>query len=96
MSVLYIDLNGIRGANYDVPAMGLQVNTVKRRSRRLKGQIPGSIPEKYQIRQRLKAIDRELEKIELQIDELYEVTGHCIEQYAKAEQRNSANAKAFC
>lgn len=96
MPALYIDLNGIRDANYTVPSMGLQLDAVKRQSRRLKGQIPDCIQEKYQIGERLKNIERELEKLELQIDELYEVTSYCVEHYIRAEQRNSTNAKAFC
>ncbi len=95
MSKIEVDLREIRSLNQNLRSIEEQVDGAKRGVSRLSRQIPGQISERHQIRDRLHAVCSQIERLEAQLDELYDVTRSCVEQYAETENENSRNANAF-
>lgn len=95
MSKIYVNYGRIREGNYALPYMESKENSVKKRVNRLKNNIPACICDKYQIRQRLEQICKDISEIERQTSQLYEITNSCMEQYEAAENENSRNIKEF-
>ena len=79
MSKLYVNPYEVRRANYCLRPLEAQVSHVRADLRKIKGKIPLEISQKRQRK----------------IEELYEITGSCMEQYEYAELKNTENAKMF-
>lgn len=94
-SGIYVNLREVREANYDLPYVETRAEDVMRRTLRMKREIPDCISNQYRIRQRLEMVCKEIGKLEIRIDRLYEATNACMEQYADTEYENSKNAQAF-
>lgn len=94
-SGIYVNLREVRDANYDLPYVEAGADYVKMQALRMKRNIPDCISNKYQIRQRMDMVCREIGKLEMRIGRLYEATNSCMEQYADTEHENNKNAQAF-
>ena len=95
MSKLYVNPYEVRRANYRLRPLEAQVSHVRADLRKIKGKIPLEISQKRQIRQRIGQVCSDISRLERKIEELYEITGSCMEQYEYAELKNTENAKMF-
>ncbi len=95
MSEIYININKIRSANYNIPAVVGKVAHANRSVWKMKRQIADEIMDQRRIRQRLDKICGEIESLERHINELYVITKSCMMQYEAAENENSHNAGLF-
>lgn len=95
MSMIYVNVDGIRDVNYDLLYIEAKAKAVKTRMQGLKRGLPAGIKGRYQIGPRLEYVCKETGRLESELRELYEVTSACAEQYAEAEYHNQKNAKAF-
>lgn len=95
MSKIYVNFSEIRSSNCELPYLELRAGIIKKRMCRLKEEVPDYICEKYQIGQRLELLCKDIGELVERLDELYEVTKYCVEQYEEAEYENERNAGAF-
>lgn len=95
MAAIDIDIKKVRNANYNVPPMMSNLSAQKRYINMLKWRIPSEIQDRKEIRERLSAAGRELERIEQQLNDIYKVTGSAVVQYMDMETKLTANASRF-
>lgn len=95
MSSIYVHLSRVKKANCGLPDVESGTQLVRKRIQRVKREIPDCISAKYQIGHRLNDICKEIDRLEAKMNNLYEITNICMEQYTYAESENSRNADAF-
>lgn len=95
MAAINIDIKKVRNANYNVPPMMSNLSAQKKYINMLKWRIPSEIQDRREIRERLSAAGRELERIEQQLNDIYKVTGSAVVQYMDMETKLTANASRF-
>lgn len=95
MACIYVDLNEVRNADYDLLLAENKAAYVKRRLKRIKSEIPECVASRYEIGQRLEGVCKEIGNIEKRIAKLYEAVDICMEQYEYAEYENEKNAGQF-
>lgn len=95
MSRIYVNIRGIRNANYNVPSILSGVSHAGKSLKNLSRKIAAEIRAGRRIQQRLDHAYAEIRALEKQIDELYKITNSCVAQYESAERENSRNAEMF-
>lgn len=95
MSAIQIDIKKVRNANYNLPPMVSNLSAQKKYISMLKWRIPSEIQDRRNIRERLNAVLRELERAEQQLNDIYKVTGSAVTQYMNMETNLTVNASRF-
>lgn len=95
MSAIQIDIKKVRNANYNLPPMVSNLSAQKKYVSMLKWRIPSEIQDRRNIRERLNAVLRELERAEQQLNDIYKVTGSAVTQYMNMETNLTVNASRF-
>ncbi|MCM1191142.1 MAG: hypothetical protein NC123_03070 [Butyrivibrio sp.] len=95
MAKVNIDIKKVRNANYNLPPMISSLSAQKKYVGMLRWRIPSEIQDRRNIRERLNAVLREMEKAEQQLNDIYKVTGSAVTQYMNVETDLSANAARF-
>lgn len=95
MSDINVDMRKVRSLNQNLYSMERQIEYAQRGISRIAAEIPDEILARQQIRERLKEVSRETERLIVQLEELRDVTNSCMDQYAEAENKNSRNAAVF-
>lgn len=95
MSKINICLSEVRNANYRIPSLVSKLDNVKSAIGLMRYRIPKDVIEKYDIKQRMNNVYQELNSLEQKLDEIYDVTNSCVDQYLYTEQVNNKNAKLF-
>lgn len=95
MASIDIDIKKVRNANYDLPPIISNLSAQKKYISMLKWRIPSEIQDRRDIRGRLDAALRELDRAGQQLDSIYRVTGSAVVQYMDMETRLTANASKF-
>ncbi len=95
MAAIKIDVKKVRNANYNLPPMISNLSAQKRDINMLKWRIASEIQDRREIRERLNAILREMDRAEKQLNDVYKMTGAAVTQYMKMETSLTANAARF-
>ena len=95
MPRLYVNLYEVRKANYGLRPLEFKIKHVKADIKTIKYRIPTEISQKRRIRERINQVCSDISRLEKKIDELYQITSSCMEQYEYAELKNTENAKGF-
>lgn len=95
MASIDIDIKKVRNANYDLPPIISNLSAQKKYISMLKWRIPSEIQDRRDIRGRLDAALRELDRAGQQLDSIYRVTGSAVVQYMDMETRLTDNASKF-
>lgn len=95
MAAINFDIKKVRNANYNLPPMISNLSAQKKYVSMLKWRIPSEIQDRRNIRERLNAVLREMDKAEQQLNEIYKVTGSAVTQYMNMETNLTANASRF-
>lgn len=95
MAAIHIDIKKVRNANYNLPPMISNLSAQKKHVSMLKWRIPSEIQDRRNIRERLNAISREIDKAEQHLNDIYKVTGSTVTQYMNMETSLTANASRF-
>lgn len=95
MASIDIDIKKVRNANYDLPPIISGLSAQKKYISMLKWRIPSEIQDRRDIRARLDAALRELDRAGQQLESIYRVTGSAVVQYMDMETRLTTNASKF-
>lgn len=95
MAEINIDIKRVRNANYDLPPIISNLSAQKKSISMLKWRIPSEIQDRRNIRERLDAVLREMDRAEQQLNDIYKVTGSAVTQYMNMETNLTANASRF-
>lgn len=95
MAEINIDMKKVRNANYNLPSVISSLSVQKRDINMMKWRIPSEIQNRRNIQGRLNSILREIEKVEQQLTDVYNVTGSAIAQYMNMEAGLITNASKF-
>lgn len=95
MAAIKFDIKKVRNANYELPPMLSNLFVQKKNINMLKWRISDEIQDRRNIRQRLEAILREMERAEQQLNDVYRVAGSAVTQYSNMETKLTANAAKF-
>ena len=95
MAEINIDMKKVRNANYNLPSVISSLSVQKRDINMMKWRIPSEIQNRRNIQGRLNSILREIEKVEQQLTDVYNVTGSAVAQYMNMEAGLTTNAAKF-
>lgn len=95
MAEINIDMKKVRNANYNLPSVISSLSVQKRDINMMKWRIPSEIQNRRNIQGRLNSILREIEKVEQQLTDVYNVTGSAVAQYMNMEVDLTTNASKF-
>ncbi len=92
MSEIYIDLKEVRNINHSISLAASKISVEKKKLGMLRWTIPGEIMDQKDIRNRLDAEIKRLERAELALNEIHRVTAAAVSMYTKNEEKLTDSA----